>query len=172
MFIHEYVGTTHKSTNGPFQDRTQAHYKYKHGPYQCLKPQEMPANHKSVYFEESQGVMRKHPTSQQTALFRILPEAPYKYKNGPFQCLKPQASPANHNQFISTNHRGDVGTSQMSTNGPFQDLTQASYKYKNGPFQCLKPQASPVNHKSVYIDQSQVSLFWSNSDDTPTQRTK
>ena len=52
-----------------------------------------------------------------------------------------------------------VGTSHKYKNGPFQDLTQALYKCKNGPFQCRKPQASPANHKSVYFDQSLVSLF-------------
>jgi len=65
-----------------------------------------------------------------------------------------------------------VGTSHKYKNGPFQDLTQALYKCKNGPFQCRKSQASQANHKSAYFDQSQVSLFWPITDDTPTQRTK
>jgi hypothetical protein len=51
--------------NGPFQDLTQEPYKYKNGPYQCLKPQDMPANHKSDYFQESQGVMWEHPKNPQ-----------------------------------------------------------------------------------------------------------
>ena len=58
MFSLERVrfGNIPQNKNGPFQDLTQAPYKYKNGPFQCLKPQASPANHKSVYFDQSQTI--------------------------------------------------------------------------------------------------------------------
>jgi len=114
-------------TNGPFQDLTQALYKYKNGLYQCLKPQDMPANHMSVYFQESQGMMWEHPTILQTALFRILPKHPTNIRTAHFSVSSHRTRRPITSQFISTNHRGWCGNIQRSLEASlFRSLSKHS----------------------------------------------
>jgi len=77
----------------------------KNGPFQCLKPQASSANHKSVYFDQSQGVLWERPTSLQTPLFRTLPNHRTNLRTAHFSASSHRPDRSITNQFISTNHR-------------------------------------------------------------------
>ena len=117
-FIHEYVGTTHKSTKVPFQHLTQAPYKYKKGPFQCFKPQDMPANQKSVYFEESQGLVWEHHKCLQTALFRTLPKHRTNIRTSHFSASSHRPVRSITNQFVSTDHRSVCSDESQTIHQP------------------------------------------------------
>jgi hypothetical protein len=112
------VGTSDKTTNGPFQDPTQAPNIHKNGPFQCLKPQASSAKHKSVYFDQSQGVLWERPTSLQTALFRTIPNHSTNLRTAHFSASSHRPDRSITNQFISTNHRSVYSDQSQTTHQP------------------------------------------------------
>jgi len=106
------------STNGPFQDPTKAPYKYKNGTFQCFKPQASSANHKSVYFYQSQGLLWERPTNLQTALFRTLPNHRTNLRTAHFSVSSHRPVRSITNQFISTNHRSVYSDQSQTIHQP------------------------------------------------------
>ena len=125
----------------------------------------MPANHKSDYFWESQGVMWEHPTNPQKALFRTLPKNPSNIRTEHFSVSSHSPVRSITSQFISTNFRGWCGNIlQVYKTALFRTLPKHRKNIRTAhfsasshrPVRSITNQFISTNHRSVYSDQSQT----------------
>ena len=121
----------------------------------------MPANHKSDYFWESQGVMWEHPISLPTALFRTLPKHPTNIRTAHFSVSIHRPGRPITIQFISTNHRRWCGNiPHVYKTALFRTLHKHRTNIRTAHFSasCHRPVRSitnqfiSTNQRSVYSD--------------------
>jgi len=122
----------------------------------------MPANLKSVYFEQSQGVMWEHPSSPQTALFRTLHKHPTNIRTSHFSASSSSANHKSvyfdHSQGVLWEHPTSLQTALFRTLPNHRtNLRTAHFSASSHrPVRSITNQFISTNHMSVYSDQSQT----------------
>jgi len=121
----------------------------------------MPANLKSVYFEQSQGVMWEHPSSLQTPLFRTLRMHPTNIRTSHFSASSSSANHKlvcfDHSQRVLWEQPASLQTALFRTLPNRAHLRTAHFSASSHrPVRSITNQLISTNHMSVYSDQSQA----------------